>query len=93
MIRILEGAPGLGLLFDTNNWAAGRQIDGWRMCAKYARSCHVKAFSFDETGRDPSVDLEKAIQILLENGYNGCLGMESAPPDGDEIGAAKKHWH
>ncbi len=90
VIRILESAPGLGLLFDTNNWAAGRQIDGWRMCAKYARSCHVKAFSFDETGRDPSVDLEKAIQILLENGYDGCWGVESAPPDGDEIGAAEK---
>ena len=90
VIRILEGAPGLGLLFDTNNWAAGRQVEGWQMCARYARSCHVKAFSFDETGRDPSVDLEKAIQILLAYGYDGCWGVESVPPDGDETCAAEK---
>ena len=90
VIRILEAAPGLGLLFDTNNWAPGRQQEGWQMCAGYARSCHVKAFSFDETGRDPSVDLEMAIQILLEHGYNGCWGVESVPLDGDETGAAEK---
>ncbi len=90
VIRILEAAPGLGLLFDTNNWAPGRQIDGWRMCAKYARSCHVKSFGFDEQGRDPSVDLELAIRILLEHGYDGCWGVESVPPDGDEIGTAEK---
>jgi sugar phosphate isomerase/epimerase len=90
VIRILEGAPGLGLLFDTNNWAAGRQMDGWQMCARYARSCHVKSFGFDESGRDPSVDLEKAIRILLEQGYDGCWGVESSPTDGDETGAVEK---
>lgn len=90
VIRILEGSPGLGLLFDTNNWAAGRQLDGWQMCARYARSCHIKSFGFDENGRDPSVDLEKAMHILLEHGYDGCWGVESSPTDGDETGAVEK---
>ncbi len=90
LARILEAAPGLGLLFDTNNWAPGRQLDGWRMFAGRASSTHFKPWGFDEQGRDPSVDLELAARLLLEAGYNGCWGVESAPKDGDEIGAVEK---
>lgn len=90
VIRILDAAPGLGLLFDTHNWSPGRQLDGWRMCARYARSTHFKTFSFDEQGSDPSVDLELAAHILLDSGYSGCWGVESVPLDGDEYGAVEK---
>ena len=79
VIRILEAAPGLGLLFDTNNWAPGRQIDGWRMCAKYARSCHVKSFGFDEHGRDPSVDLEQAIKSCWSTATTAAGGWKASP--------------
>ena len=89
-IKILEAVGGLGLLFDTNNWAAGRQEEGWEMCASYARAVHIKPFSFDEDGNDPSVDLPKAINILVDAGYEGCWGVESAPRDGDEYGAIRK---
>ena len=36
-VRLLEEVDGLGLLFDTNNWAAGTQESAWQMCARYAR--------------------------------------------------------
>ena len=90
LIRLFAALPGLGLLFDTNNWAPGRQLDGWQMCAPFARSTHFKSFGFDEHGRDPSVDLELALHILLKAGYQGCWGVESVPHDGDEYGAVEK---
>lgn len=86
-VRLLEAVDGLGLLFDTNNWAEGKQELAWEMCARYARLTHVKTFSFDAQGNDPSVDLSKAIGILQEAGYDGAWGIESVPRDGDEPGA------
>ena len=75
--RLLRAVDGLGLLFDTNNWAKGRQEEGWRRCARYARACHVKTFGFDAQGNDPSVNLALAIRLLREAGYAGCWGVES----------------
>lgn len=90
VVKILEAVDGLGLLFDTHNWAPGVQEKAWEMCAKYARSTHFKTFNFDEDGNEPSVDLLKAIRTLLAAGYDGCWGVESCPEDGDERGAAAK---
>lgn len=90
VVRILDAVPGLGLLFDTNNWAEGMQERGWEMCARYAHITHIKTFSFDESGNDPSVDLHRAITLLKESGYNGCWGIESCPVDGDEYAGARK---
>ena len=90
VVRILDAVDGLGLLFDTNNWAPGLQITGWEMCAKYARSTHFKTFNFDADGNEPSVDLSYAVRLLRESGYDGCWGVESCPEDGDEYGAASK---
>jgi sugar phosphate isomerase/epimerase len=90
VVRIIEGVPGLGLLFDSNNWAEGTQMEGWERCAKYARCVHIKAFQFDENGDDPSVDLAKCIHMLVDAGYDGVWGIESVPKDGDEIGAVRK---
>ena len=89
-VRLLEETDGLGLLFDTNNWAEGTQEKAWQMCARYARLTHFKTFSFDSQGNDPSVDLQKALTILQKSGYNGVWGIESTPEDGDEMGAALK---
>ncbi len=90
VIRILDAATGLKLLFDTNNWAKGMQEEGWRRTAKYAASVHVKTFAFDAQGNEPSVDVSKAIHYLLDSGYHGCWGVESVPTDGDEYRAAAK---
>lgn len=89
-VKILEAVDGLGLLFDTNNWAPGMQEKGWRMCARYARAAHIKTFSFDEAGDEPSVDIPKAMRILLNAGYDGCWGIESCPRNGDEYEGVRK---
>ena len=90
VVRILEAVDGLGLLFDTWNWAPDMRERGWEMCAKYARSTHFKTFKFDETGNDPTVDTAYAIRLLVDSGYTGCWGIESVPEDGDEFGAVEK---
>jgi sugar phosphate isomerase/epimerase len=87
--RILDSVPGLGLLFDTNNFEGDKER-AWEMFAGRAVSVHVKTFSFDEQGNDPSVNLAKAIQLLVAAGYNGAWGVESVPRDGDEYGAVLK---
>lgn len=90
LVRILDAVPGLGLLFDTHNWAPGMQEKGWEMCARYATATHVKTFNFDANGNEPSVDLRRAIRLLVEAGYAGVWGIESCPDDGDEYGGVRK---
>ncbi len=87
--KLLKAVPELGLLFDTNNWAKGTHQQGWKLCP-YAKAVHIKTFSFNEAGEDPSVNLRDAIALLDDSGYSGVWGVESVPEDGDEIGAAKK---
>ena len=90
LVKLLQAVDGLGLLFDTNNWAEGKQGQGWELCARYATATHVKTFSFDEAGNDPSVDLAKAMGMLRRAGYDGIWGIESVPSDGDEYEGARK---
>jgi len=90
LIKILEAVDGLGLLFDTNNWAPGMQHKGWEMCAPYARLTHIKTFEFDESGNEPSVDIPRAMRHLIDAGYTGAWGIESCPRDGDEMEGARK---
>jgi len=75
VVKILEAVDGLGLLFDTNNWAPGMQEKGWRMCARYAKATHIKTFSFDDDGYEPSADIPQAMRILLDAGYDGPWGI------------------
>ena len=90
VVRIMEAVEGLGLLLDTGNWPAGMQEKGWRMCAKYARATHIKTFGFDAEGNELSADIPKAMNILMDAGYDGCWGIESCPKDGDEYEGARK---
>lgn len=90
VIRILDAVPGLGLLFDSNNWADGMQEKGWQLCVPRAREVHIKTFTFDAAGSDTSVDVPRVVKMLIKAGYNGCWGIESTPDDGDEITAARK---
>lgn len=90
LVKILEATDGLGLLFDTNNWAPGMQQQGWELCGKYARATHVKTFEFDADGNEPSVDIPRVIRMLVDSGYEGCWGVESCPKDGDEYEGARR---
>lgn len=90
LVKLLEAVAGLGLLFDTGNWAQGKQELGWEMCAKYASACHIKTYSFDEAGNEPSADLAKAINLLRDSGYGGVWGLESETTGGDEYEGVRK---
>lgn len=90
LVRILDAVPGLGLLFDTNNWAPGTQQQGWETCARYARATHIKTMAFDDKGDETTEDIPGVMRLLIEAGYRGGWGVESIPEDGDEYGAARK---
>lgn len=90
LVRLFAAVPELGLLFDSNNWAEGKQEKGWEICATYAKAVHIKTFSFDEQGDEPSVNLHKALRLLKESHYQGVWGVESVPHDGLELEAAAK---
>ncbi len=89
LMKILKAAPGLGLLFDTNNWKGDKE-KAWETFAPYARATHFKTFVFDEQGNETTVDIPKAVRILKETGYKGCWGIESCPQDGDEYAGVRK---
>lgn len=90
VMKILDAVEGLGLLFDTGNWAEGEAERGWELCAPRASLTHFKTRRFDAAGDEPSAGLPKAIGLLRASGYSGTWGIESTPDDGDEIGAARK---
>jgi sugar phosphate isomerase/epimerase len=90
LVKLLNAVANLGLLFDTHNWAKGKQQQGWELCARYAKAVHIKTFTFDDTGNDPTVDLHKAITLIQQTGYQGIWGIESVPEDGGELEAAEK---
>jgi sugar phosphate isomerase/epimerase len=84
VVKLLEALPGLGLLFDTLNWAPGTAEAAWPLTAKYARLTHIKSYAFDEQGNESTYDAPKAIQLLLDTGYQGTWGIESTPYAGAE---------
>lgn len=90
VVRIMEAVDGLGLLFDSCNWAKGMREKGWELCAKYASTTHIKTFAFDEQGYETTVDVPRVMQILIDGGYDGCWGIESCPEDGDEYAGVRK---
>ena len=89
VVRICEAA-GIGLLFDSFNWAKGKEAEGWIKCAKFARACHIKAFAFADDGEELTTNVGAFVKTLKKTGYRGAWGVESVPIDGDEIGAAGK---
>lgn len=90
VVKILDAVDGLGLLFDTNNWGAGLQREGWERCASYAKASHIKTFEFDADGNETSTDVPYAMNLLMDAGYDEVWGIESCPKDGDEYGGVQK---
>ena len=85
LLRILAAVKGLGLLFDSGNWAPGTQVKGWELTSKFARAVHIKARPTDEQGKPPEVYLPIVIRLLVQAGYRGTWGVESVPKEGDEF--------
>lgn len=90
VIKLLEAVPGLGFLFDTHNWKRELRDEARERCARYATATHIKTLDWDENGNEIGENVETAIRLLLDAGYNGCWGIESVPRDGDEYAGAAK---
>ncbi|MCP4540388.1 MAG: TIM barrel protein [Chloroflexi bacterium] len=90
VVKIIEAADGLGLLFDTHNWGPGLMEEGWQTCAKYAKAVHIKTFAFDQDGNETSGDMPRVMRLLIDAGYDDCWGIESCPKDGDEYQGARQ---
>mgnify|MGYP000897825247 CR=1 FL=1 len=89
IVRFLDTIDGLHFLFDTNNWADGRQQDGWRLCGPRAHATHVKTRAFDAGGNAVGVDIPAALALVTNAGYRGVWGVESVPAAGNELEAAR----
>jgi sugar phosphate isomerase/epimerase len=84
MNQVLDRVEGLGLLFDSANWPAGTHDRAWRMYPPYASLTHIKTFSFDKDGNEATFDLPLFINLLREDGYEGCWGIEYEGQDGSD---------
>ncbi|MEX0887633.1 MAG: TIM barrel protein [Phycisphaeraceae bacterium] len=90
VVRLLDEIPGLELLFDSYNWAPGKQGDGWLSCASRASSTHIKTFHFTADGQELTQNIPAVIDLLLDAGYAGPWGVESVPRAVDEIEGARR---
>ncbi|MCZ7544955.1 MAG: sugar phosphate isomerase/epimerase [Anaerolineae bacterium] len=91
VVKIIEAVHGLGLLFDTHNWADGMQEKGWAMCARYARATHIKTFTLTRTATSRRSIFRKPCALLRDAGFDGVWGIESVPPEGaDEYEGVRK---
>jgi sugar phosphate isomerase/epimerase len=88
-VKLCEEIDGLGMLLDTHNWKAGLRDEGREKCAPYARATHIKTLNWDGD-KEVGENVEEAIRILQDAGYEGCWGIESVPKDGDEYAGARK---
>lgn len=90
VLRILAAVPGLGLLWDSYNFAPEHKLDGRVRCAKHATITHIKTFVFDAAGNEPDEDVPHAIAALKAVNYAGTWGIESCPKEIDEYEGARK---
>lgn len=91
LFAILDAVPGLGLLHDTNNWALGKQAEGWIRAAPRAEALHIKCRYWADDGEELNQHIGHAIQLLKRAGYKGFWGIESVPADGtDEIEGVRR---
>lgn len=90
LIRLLDSVDGLGLLFDSNNWARGKQAEGWIRCAPRACATHLKALHWAEDGEELNQHLGHVLQLLQRSGYPGVWGIESCPREVDEFEGVRR---
>jgi len=52
------------------------KYQGIKEMMPYAKAVSAKTISFDENGQETTIDYEKMLSIVYENGYDGYLGVE-----------------
>jgi len=73
--------PRVGTLPDFGNFEIedGKWYDRYKGIAElmpFAKSVSAKSYEFDESGNETSMDFKKIMQIVLDAGYRGYVGIE-----------------
>lgn len=73
--------PRCGTLPDFGNFdlGDGRTYDPYRGVAElmpWAKAVSAKSYSFDVDGRETTIDYDRMIDIVLDSGYRGYIGIE-----------------
>lgn len=76
--------PRCGTLPDFGNFDDDQNIyEGVRRMMPYAEGVSAKAYAFDEQGYETTIDFPRMMQIVVDAGYNGYVGIEY---EGDQLG-------
>jgi sugar phosphate isomerase/epimerase len=63
---------------------------GVRELMPYAKAVSAKTYDFDENGNETTIDYERMMQIVLDHGYHGFVGIEYEGGNLDEYTGIKK---
>lgn len=75
--------PGCGTLPDFGNFAEDQDIyEGVRSMMPYAEGVSAKSYAFDEEGYETTIDYPRMMQIVVDAGYDGYVGIEY---EGDQL--------
>ena len=84
-------SPYLGTLPDFGNWCLNAEwgstannsctetydrYQGVSELIPYAKGLSAKSYAFDDTGQETIMDYSRFLQIALDHGYNGYIGIE-----------------
>ncbi|MEX1019148.1 MAG: TIM barrel protein [Litorilinea sp.] len=84
VVKLLEAAPGLALLLDSDNWAPGEAEIGARDCIRFARHTHIKRYLNQEQDTEAQRIGDLTLEALWAAGYRGPWGIESIALPGEE---------
>ncbi len=91
IVKMIEevGSDYLGACPDFGNFPAEIRYEGLKKIAKYAVIVHAKAYNFDESGEETTIDFERCIGIFKSLGFDGYYSVEYEG-EGDEREGVKK---
>jgi L-ribulose-5-phosphate 3-epimerase len=70
------GRDNVGSLPDFGNFGRYDRYQGLRDLMPFARGVSAKAHDFDKQGNETRTDFSRALRLVLEAGFRGCVGIE-----------------
>jgi sugar phosphate isomerase/epimerase len=68
--------PRCGTLPDFGNFTDYDRYKGVKELMEYAKGVSAKSYDFDKDGNETTIDYRKMMQIVLDAGYRGYVGIE-----------------
>lgn len=77
--------PNCGTLPDFGNFYEYDRYQGVKDLMPSAKAVSAKSYAFDEEGNETKIDYRKMIEIVLDSGYDGYVGIEWEGKEPDEV--------